>query len=66
MVKIDYKKCIGCKRCYDICPMDVFELDPELGNIPKVRYAEECWFCGICWMDCPKRAIEIDIPASFW
>jgi adenylylsulfate reductase subunit B len=65
-VKIDYKKCIGCKLCFEDCPMDVFTLDKETGDLPKVTYEEECWHCGICWMDCPKRAIELNIPASFW
>jgi adenylylsulfate reductase subunit B len=46
--------------------MDVFTMDDETDSKPVVAYAEECWHCGICWMDCPKRAIDITIPASFW
>lgn len=65
-VKIDYKRCIGCGKCYEICPMDVFTLDKEMDDMPKVTYEEECWHCGICWMECPKRAIDITVPASFW
>ena len=63
--KIDYKKCIGCKRCYDLCPMDVFTIDKE-SEMPNASYNEECWHCGICWMECPKRAIDITYPASMW
>jgi succinate dehydrogenase/fumarate reductase flavoprotein subunit len=63
--KIDYKKCIGCKKCYDLCPIDVFTMD-EQTNMPAATYNEECWHCGICWMECPKRAIDITYPASFW
>ncbi len=65
-IKIDYEKCIGCRICYNDCPMDVFTMDDETDSKPVVAYAEECWHCGICWMDCPKRAIDITIPASFW
>lgn len=65
-VRIDHKKCNGCQKCYKVCPMDVFTLDKEMSNMPKVAYEEECWHCGICWMECPKRAIDITIPASFW
>ena len=65
-IKIDYKKCIGCHKCYKFCPMDVFTLDEEMGDMPEVTYEEECWHCGICWMECPKRAIDITVPASFW
>jgi len=63
--KIEYKKCTTCKKCYDLCPMDVFTWNEEK-DIPEVTYEEECWHCGICWMECPKRAIDILYPASFW
>jgi NAD-dependent dihydropyrimidine dehydrogenase PreA subunit len=33
--KIDYKHCIGCQKCYDICPIDVFTWDEEI-DMPKV------------------------------
>jgi NAD-dependent dihydropyrimidine dehydrogenase PreA subunit len=46
--------------------MDVFTLDEEMSNMPKVTYEEECWHCGICWMECPKRAVDIKYPASFY
>jgi NAD-dependent dihydropyrimidine dehydrogenase PreA subunit len=45
--------------------MDIFILDDD-ENIPVVAYEEECGFCGICWMECPKRAIDIIYPPSFW
>lgn len=63
--KIDYKKCISCRKCYEECPMDVFTWDTEVDR-PKVTYDEDCWHCGICFMDCPKRAITIIYPASLW
>ena len=28
--KVDYRQCIGCKICYDLCPIDVFTWDEEL------------------------------------
>ena len=65
-VKIDYNVCKGCRTCYDICQFDVFAWDEEL-NMPRVAYDEECWhMCGICMMECPKRAIEVSIPLSNW
>ena len=65
VVKINYKKCIGCKKCYELCPMDVYKWDEEK-DMPIVAYEDECWFCGCCWMECPKRAIDFNFPASFW
>lgn len=63
--KIDYRRCNGCKTCYRLCPCDVFTWDEEKKQ-PEVAYNEECWHCGICWMECPKRAIEITLPVSLW
>lgn len=65
LIKIDYGRCIGCKKCYDVCPMDVFTWDDEM-NLPRVAYEEECWICGVCWQDCPKRAIDLVYPASLY
>lgn len=63
--KIDYKRCIGCGKCFDLCPMDVISWD-EAMDMPVVSYPEECWHCGVCWFECPKRAIDITYPAAFW
>lgn len=65
MVRIDYHKCIGCGKCNRLCPMDVIQWDKKK-DLPEIAYPEECWFCGVCWMECPKRAIDIKFPASFW
>jgi NAD-dependent dihydropyrimidine dehydrogenase PreA subunit len=43
--------------------MDVYVIDEEI-QMPRVTYEEECAFCGICWMECPKRAIDIVYPPS--
>ena len=64
-IKLDYRRCNGCRKCYELCPMDIFVLDKEM-DMPRVAYEEECGFCGICWMECPKRAIDIVYPVSFW
>ena len=65
IVRVDYSKCSGCKKCYSVCPIDVFTWD-EQENKPVVAYDEECWACGICWMDCASRAIDMHLPATNW
>jgi len=64
-VKVDYSKCIGCRRCYGLCPMDVYTWDEEM-NVPRVTYSMECWFCGACMMECPQRAIDVRYPLASW
>jgi adenylylsulfate reductase subunit B len=62
-VKIDYHRCIGCKRCYELCPMDVYTWDKEM-DMPRTEHENECWHCGICYMECPKRCIDVTLPVS--
>lgn len=64
VVKIDNEKCIKCSKCYDMCPEDVLVINED--GYPELKYDGECWFCGICWMNCPKRCIELRLPASLW
>ncbi|MBE3586336.1 MAG: ferredoxin family protein [Thermoanaerobacter sp.] len=58
---IDKDKCTGCGTCADICPMDVF-FGYKQGEIPEVKFGEECWHCNACVLDCPSEAIRLRIP----
>jgi len=64
-IKIDYQTCTGCRICYNLCPMDVFGWDDEL-DMPTVPYPSDCWFEGVCVMECPERSIDIRLPLSNW
>jgi polyferredoxin len=54
-VKVDTDKCISCKKCIQICPMDV----DILNNKRNRQYGTECILCMNCILECPKRAIKI-------
>ena len=57
---IDKDKCIKCRKCTDICPIDIFETDTD--GFPVIRYPFECWHCNACAIDCEKEAITLRIP----
>lgn len=59
---IDETKCVGCGYCASICPMRVFEPAARAGEIPGVRYPEECWHCLACELDCRQKAIKVRLP----
>lgn len=62
--RINYSKCVGCKKCYEICPPDVFEFD-ERNKLVSVAHPEECWYCGSCIYSCPiGPAIELELPLA--
>ena len=59
---IDPNKCKVCGKCADICSEDVF-FGSRKGEVPIVRYPEECWHCNACVLDCPvEGAIRLRIP----
>lgn len=52
-VKVASEKCVNCKKCINICPMDVDILD----NSRKRKNGTECIMCGACKRTCPTKAI---------
>lgn len=69
VMAIDPKKCIGCGRCFKVCPRDVLDLivrgeDMELddedydeddtASVMTVKNAKDCIGCGACGRVCPK------------
>ena len=62
---LDAQKCIGCGRCYKVCPRDVFDLvdreledddDSDDDNMMVMSLANpmDCIGCGSCGRVCPK------------
>lgn len=59
--RINYRNCTSCRLCYDHCPADVITWDRE-NSIPYMKYTQECWHCGVCWMECQDNAIIPVLP----
>ncbi|GAB2182152.1 ferredoxin III, nif-specific [Denitratisoma sp. agr-D3] len=67
-IAIDAKKCIGCGRCYKVCPRDVLDLvergedmeadddmdDDDNMMVMTIAHGEDCIGCGSCGRVCPK------------
>jgi NAD-dependent dihydropyrimidine dehydrogenase PreA subunit len=48
--------CIGCGRCLEVCPHQVFSL---LDNRAQVIDFDACMECGACAINCPADAIHV-------
>lgn len=65
---LDPKKCIGCGRCFKVCPRDVLDLversedmetdddfdDDDNMMVMTIAHGEDCIGCGSCGRVCPK------------
>ena len=56
-LKLDQPACIGCGRCPEVCPHQVFELAEKKASI---RDRDACMECGACALNCPVKAISVD------
>ncbi len=54
--EVDPKKCIGCKQCMEICPVDAHVYENGKVWIDK----EKCIGCGECIIVCQQEAIGLD------
>ncbi|ABP79033.1 MULTISPECIES: ferredoxin III, nif-specific [Stutzerimonas stutzeri group] len=67
---VDAQKCIGCGRCYKVCPRDVFELVERSGMVGEdddlydeddemmvmaIADGLDCIGCKACSAVCPKQ-----------
>lgn len=60
---LDFKRCIGCGNCVQICPNECMWMekleDPELGKIERPGIdMGRCLFCGLCVEICPTAALH--------
>src|SRR3989344_392713 len=67
---VDAQRCIGCGRCYKVCPRDVFELVERSGIVDEdddlydeddeimimaIADGLDCIGCKACAAVCPKQ-----------
>lgn len=58
VIRYDLDRCVGCRRCVDICPMDVFRFNEEKRK-SVIAYPEDCITCGQCFFYCPANSLAI-------
>lgn len=57
VLNVNQDKCIKCFKCYNLCPMDVFQIED---NNVTIKYQEDCQSCYLCVYECSRNAIKID------
>ena len=56
-LKLDESICIGCGRCLEVCPHQVFV---PCGKKVTLSDRDACMECGACALNCPAKAITVD------
>ena len=61
IVGVHIESCIGCMKCVEICPVDVFSYwDIHDRQIVDPTQESKCIFCLVCEIVCPTEAIDIE------
>lgn len=60
---VDESRCIGCRRCIDVCPVDAV-----VGADGLMHTVVESWCigCGLCVPACPVDCIGMVPPRGTW
>jgi Na+-translocating ferredoxin:NAD+ oxidoreductase RNF subunit RnfB len=68
---VDVERCTACGDCVDVCPLDLFVLEPVSarvlvqcssplsGEVARASCRVACDACGRCALDAPEGAIEM-------
>ena len=56
-LQLSAEKCIGCRRCTEVCPHGVFIIENSKAQIAS---RDACMECGACAMNCPVEAISVE------
>ena len=55
-LELDAAACIGCGRCVEVCPHQVFVLETKKARIVD---RDLCMECGACARNCPPAALKV-------
>jgi ferredoxin len=56
-LELDRETCIGCGRCPEVCPHQVFVMQ---GKKAVMQDRDACMECGACALNCPVKAITVE------
>ena len=56
-LELDRAACVGCGRCLEVCPHQVFLLQDKKAVIVD---RDACMECGACKRNCPVQAIAVE------
>ena len=55
-IRIDQKKCVGCRKCSEVCPGTLIVMEDKKA---VMKYPKNCWGCVSCVKEFKAGAIWI-------
>ncbi|MDR2892136.1 MAG: CoB--CoM heterodisulfide reductase iron-sulfur subunit A family protein [Deltaproteobacteria bacterium] len=56
---VDLKRCVGCGKCWNVCPFGAIREMDMRGQIKAEVLEAVCQGCGLCNATCPQGAIQL-------
>jgi heterodisulfide reductase subunit A len=56
---VDVKRCVGCRKCINVCPFGAIREMDMRGQIKAEVIEAVCQGCGLCTATCPQGAIQL-------
>lgn len=56
-LELNQAQCIGCGRCLEVCPHQVFRMAEKRAELAD---RDACMECGACARNCPVAALQVD------
>ena len=63
-IRIDQKKCVGCRKCSEVCPGTLIVMEVNEEKTAYIRYPKDCWGCASCLKECAFGAISFYLGAD--
>lgn len=60
-IRINKDKCVGCKKCQEVCPGTLIQIEEKKAVI---KYPKNCWGCASCVKECKVGAIDFYLGAD--
>ncbi len=60
-IAINPNKCVGCKKCVEVCPGNLIKLNEGKACIKREK---DCWGCTSCLKECKVGAISFFLGAD--
>ena len=61
-IVINKEKCVGCRKCMQVCPGSLIKLDND--GKAYIKYPKDCWGCVSCVKECKCDAIDFYLGAD--